>query len=300
LTTRHGCAPVPAITAELLRGMKLPAPDEDGDKEERGRVLVIAGAVELPGAAVLAGTAALRAGAGKLRIATCASVAPAVGVAVPEALAQRLPETEEGGIDPAAVAQLAKSAEEAQALLIGPGLVDQAATVALTEALLERLHSPSVVVDAGSLAALARNPRLLRHLEGGAVITPHAGEMAKLMDIQRQEVRAKPLETARRAAARFHTVVMLKGAETFVVAPDGSASCYRGGCVGLATSGSGDALAGLVAGLLARGTPPARAASWAAFLHGEAGNRLRERHGVVGFLARELLDEIPSLMQQLS
>jgi hydroxyethylthiazole kinase-like uncharacterized protein yjeF len=223
---------VTAITAERLRRMKLPAPDEDGDKEERGRVLVVAGAVELPGAAVLAGTAALRAGAGKLRIATCASVAPAIGVAVPEALAQRLPETDTGNIDPAAAAQVARSSEASQTLLIGPGLVDEAATIGLTEAVLDRLHSPSVVLDAGSLAALARNPRLLCRLEGQAVITPHAGEMAKLMDMAKDEVRQSALETARRAADRFRAIVMLKGAETFVVAPDGRAFRYADGCVG--------------------------------------------------------------------
>jgi hydroxyethylthiazole kinase-like uncharacterized protein yjeF len=179
-------------------------------------------------------------------------------------------------------------------------MVDEEATAALTAAVIRRLRSPTVVLDAGALEALRRDHELLCPLDGRAVITPHAGEMARLMDRAKDEIRGSALAIAHEAAARFRSVVMLKGAETFVVAPDGRAFCYRDGCVGLATSGSGDTLAGLVAGLLARGADPAEAAAWAAWLHGEAGNRLQRRHGVVGFLARELLDEIPALMQQLA
>src|ERR671913_365624 len=125
-----------AVTAELLREMPLPQPSETGDKDERGRVLVVAGSPEVPGGALLAGVAALRAGAGKLQIATAASVAPHLGLAVPEALVVALPETVTGGIAPEAVELLLPRAERCDAILIGPAMIDDDAVAALATALL--------------------------------------------------------------------------------------------------------------------------------------------------------------------
>jgi ADP-dependent NAD(P)H-hydrate dehydratase len=164
---------------------------------------------------------------------------------------------------------------------------------------LERIERPAVVLDAGALAALRRDPRALMRLKGRAVITPHAGEMAQLLDVGRDEVEADPLAAARRAVEAFGAVVALKGAETVICAPDGSALRYTRGGVGLGTSGSGDVLGGLIAGLLARGAEPMRAAAWGVFLHGEAGNALARRHGAVGFLARELAAEVPRIIRRV-
>jgi NAD(P)H-hydrate repair Nnr-like enzyme with NAD(P)H-hydrate dehydratase domain len=132
------------------------------------------------------------------------------------------------------------------------------------------------------------------------VATPHSGEMAKFLAIPRQEVDDAPLRAARKAAAALHAVIAMKGASTYVVSPDGEAWLCENGSIGLATSGSGDTLAGILAGLLARGTPPALATIWAVFLHGEAGRRLAKRNGTLGLLAREIPGEIPSIMQELS
>jgi NAD(P)H-hydrate repair Nnr-like enzyme with NAD(P)H-hydrate dehydratase domain len=118
--------------------------------------------------------------------------------------------------------------------------------------------------------------------------------------MEKAEVTSGPLAVARRAAAELRCVVALKGSETFVAAPDGEAYRYASGGVGLATSGSGDTLAGIVAGLAARGADPLRAAMWGVALHGGAGNVLAKRVGPVGFLARELLDEVPGVMRALS
>jgi len=115
-----------------------------------------------------------------------------------------------------------------------------------------------------------------------------------------EEVAHDPAATARRAAAELRAVVALKGAETYIATPDGTAYCYRSENIGLATSGSGDTLSVVIAGLAARGAEPAQAAAWGVYLHGAAGARLSERVGQVGFLARELLAEIPPLMAQLS
>ena len=288
------------LTARALRARPLPRPDEGGDKEDRGRTLVVGGAPTLPGALVLAGTAVLRAGAGKLQLATCRSVALHVGTAVPEALVVHLPESRGGGISAGAAGAIAERAEQADALLLGPGMVDERAIAALLGRLLPRVAKPVVVLDAGALAPLAHSPELLRDLGGRVVLTPHAGEMTSLLGVDKADVERDPAAAARRAAAELGAVVALKGAATLVADPDGALLRYEGGRVGLATSGSGDTLAGIVAGLVARGASPLDGAAWGVFLHGEAGNALARRVGPIGYLARELLDEVPPLMARLA
>jgi len=287
-----------------LRALPLPQPDGDGDKNARGRVLVIGGAREVPGAIVLAGTAALRAGAGKLQLATIAALAPHVGIAVPESLVAGTAETETGDIAASAAAGLAERANRTDAVLIGPGMMDADAAGRLLLALLPALDvppaGPAVVLDAVALTALRDQPDALHRFGGRAVLTPHAGETAALLGVDRREIEADPSGIACAVAARFRAVVALKGATTHVATPEGRLYCHTSGCVGLATSGSGDTLAGIVAGLAARGAGPLEAALWGVFLHGAAGRALNERHGLIGFLARELLDEIPGLMQKLS
>ncbi|HWJ22291.1 MAG TPA: NAD(P)H-hydrate dehydratase [Gemmatimonadaceae bacterium] len=284
------------VTAGALRAWPLPRPDDEGDKEERGRVLVVGGAVTMPGAPLLAGVAALRAGAGKLQLATCESVAPTVGVALPEALVTGLPQSAQGGIAASAASTVAEHAERVDALLVGPGMVDERAIAGFLARLLPAVKRPVVVLDAGALAPLAESPDALHHLRGRAVITPHAGEMASLLGVPKGEITRDPVAAALRAAHDLRVVVALKGGETIVAEPGGLLHRYSRGHVGLATSGSGDTLAGVVAGLAARGASPAQAAVWAVFLHGEAGNALARRLGRVGYLARELLDEIPAVM----
>lgn len=287
----------PTLTPARLRALPLPPVDGSEDKDERGRVLVAGGCAENPGGLLLAGEAALRAGAGKLQLATVDSVAGMVAVALPEARVFAFAGNG-GGLDAGAAPALAERAEAADALLAGPGLVDEEAAARLACKVLARVRHPSVVLDAGALAALRENPDALRHLEGRAVLTPHAGEMAQLLEMERGDVEADAEAVARRAAEMFGAVVALKGPETVIVAPDGAAFRYAGGGVGLATSGSGDVLGGLVAGLLARGADPLRAAAWGVFLHGEAGNVLARRHGAVGLLARELAAEVPRLLHR--
>ena len=287
-----------AVTRASLRRWPLPEASEGGDKDARGRVLVVGGARELPGAVLLAGVGALRAGAGKLQLAAPRSVAAVLGVAVPEALVVWLPETRAGGVAPSAAADVARRAERVDALLVGPGMVDDAAILRLLRGVVPRLGAEvTLVLDAGAITALAGAGDLLHSLGGRAVLTPHAGEIATMLGVERAAVAADPAGTARRAARELGAVVALKGPVSHIATPDGALHVYRGGSVGLATSGSGDTLAGVVAGLAARGAAPAQAAAWGVFLHGEAGNVLARRVGRVGYLARELLAEIPGLMR---
>lgn len=288
----------PRLTPARIRTLPLPALDDSADKEARGRVLLVGGCAENPGGLLLAATAALRAGAGKLQLATADSVAAAVAVAVPEARVFALPASGTEGIDPRAARRIAELGDAVDALLIGPGLVDEDAAARLTRGVLKRVRAPAVVLDAGALAALRAEPRALAHLDGRAVLTPHAGEMAQLLGMERDQVEADPDDAARRAASTFGATVALKGAETVIAAPDGRIFRYTRGGAGLGTSGSGDVLAGIVAGLLARRADPLRAAAWGVFLHGEAGNALALRHGAVGLLARELAAEVPSILQR--
>lgn len=296
--SRRNKPSVERVTRALLLEWPIPKPSADEDKEGRGRVLVIGGEVSLPGAVVLAGIAALRAGAGKLQIATCKSIAPLVGIAVPESLSLGLDETEQGTIAPNTNSQLNELVETANAILIGPGMKGTADEKRFVLSVIESTEVP-VVIDAGALDALDESPTSLHRLEGKAVITPHAGEMSRIIGKSEEEVTDKPEDTALTASSTLNSIVVLKGSSTFIASPAGELFCYDAGDVGLATSGSGDTLAGVIAGLIARGATPLHAAIWAVFLHGSAGNRLAKRVGRIGYLARELLDEIPPVMTGL-
>jgi ADP-dependent NAD(P)H-hydrate dehydratase len=291
--------PVP-VTDDLLHSMPLPQHREGDDKDGRGRVLVIGGSVEVPGAALLSGLAALRAGAGKLQIATSRSVAVPLALAVPEARVTGMRETPEGEISPDEAGPLAERIGQSDATVIGPGMMDGSTAGLLTYRLL--VDSSAVrtkfVIDAAALHRLLDCETAIRKsgAAGDIVITPHAGEMATLLGTSMEQVLSDRLGAARRAAARLQVVVAMKGGCTFVVSPGGQAwTCDRGN-VGLATSGSGDTLAGIIGGLLARGAAPVEATLWGVFLHGEAGARLAKKCGPIGFLARELLAEIPPTM----
>lgn len=288
------------ITAATLRGLPLPDP-AGGSKEARGSALVVAGSVEVPGAAILAGTAALRAGAGKLQMSIAAGTAPHAALAVPEALVVRLPEGEGGHVDHLQAAEvLLPRSERAAAILVGAGMASGEPTRALTTALLTGPAKGPFVLDAASIDGLCEQAETVRARGGRVVLTPHAGEMARCLDCERDAVEADPLGAARQAAGRLGAVVVMKGAETWIVDPAGDTWHYSGGGAGLATSGSGDVLAGIIVGLLARGTKPAEAAAWGVFLHGEAGRRLGRSCGPIGFLARELPGEVPRLMRDVA
>lgn len=287
------------ITPELLREMPLPWPDQGGDKEERGRVLVIGGGRETPGAVVLAGIAALRAGAGKLQVATVESQAALVASSLPEARVFALPETRAGKLSKAACARLEEHLGKAQCVCVGPGLIEDESVARFVEATLSMCRDVPVVLDAGAVACLNARRDLLHALGGRAVVTPNADELSEIYG-EEYAAGGGAVAAARRAAEELRAVVVLKGRETFIAAPGGETFVNRAGSVGLATSGSGDVLAGVVAGLLARGAEPAHAAAWGVHLHALAGERLARKVGPLGFLARELPAEIPPLMAELS
>ena len=290
------------VDAAALRAWPLPMPSSDGDKEQRGHVMILGGSREMPGAVILAATAALRAGAGKLTIATGASVAQLVALAMPEARVIGLRETADGGFTHEAMAELDPLADKVSAILIGPGMQDEIGTAELVRALLPRLAGASVILDACAMGIIL-NPDLPDdappfRFEQAVIVTPHAGEMAHLTGNTKEEIGANPQAMATGAAQTWHAVVALKGARTIISAPNGDMWQHEGGNVGLASSGSGDVLAGIIAGLAARGATLEQASCWGVALHALAGERLAARMGLLGYLARELPDEISSLMAQ--
>lgn len=286
------------ITRAVLRRIAPPVPREGGDKEERGRVLVVGGGRETPGAVVLAGVAALRAGAGKLQVATPSANAALVAASIPEARVFALPETRAGKPTRAAARSLEKHAGAAQCVCVGPGMLEDEWAARIVEETLKLCRDVPVVLDAGGLNCLAAGRALLHEPDGRAVLTPNADELADIYGVEKESIAREPLAAARRAARDFRAVVVLKGRETFIAAPSGETYVNRAGGVGLAISGSGDVLAGCIAGLVARGAEPLHAAAWGVNLHALAGERLAERVGPLGFLARELPDELPRLMAE--
>jgi len=263
------------ITPRLLRDW--PLPDPQGDKKSRGTVLVVGGSRTTPGAVLLAGVSALRAGAGRLQLAVEASTATALSIAVPEAKVIALADRE----------QLAELAAEADVLAVGPGLDDIEETAGLLRAVLDAAAKEATfVLDAYALGALSKAPDLLHDRPDRAVLTPNLTEAGVLLGRDPGDDLAAE---ARTLADRFQAVVSLYG---HIAAPDGRSWREESGDAGLGTSGSGDVRAGIVAGLLGRGTEPAQAACWGAFAHAVSGQRLAPRYGRTGFLARELVDEV--------
>jgi len=282
------------LTEEHLRANPLPIHENGAGKEARGRVLIISGNARVPGAAILAGVSALRAGAGILQIAASASVAPHIGVALPEAMVVGFTETPQGEISASNADDILALAGGADAIVVGPGMMEEDAVRPLVTSLLAKKGNLRIVMDAAALTCLTASEFCNGAGTSRAIITPHAGEMARFLGIERAAVEQAPLEAAKQAAALSRCVVVMKGADTFIVGEDIWRASF--GSIALATSGSGDVLAGILGGLLARGTEPTLAALWAVYLHGEAGRRLGLKLGSVGALARELPHEIPGLM----
>ena len=280
------------LTRSALKNFPLP-PVVDGDKETKGRILIVAGSREMAGAALLVSTAAMRAGAGKLKMITGKGVAVETSIAMPEAMVIGLEEARDGGFTRPAIRQMREEADHVDAVVAGPGMAESKTGAALAEQL---LRSPaSVVLDAALLHSLKRGEPELRK-GGHPILLPHAGELSSLLDCDEEQIDDDPIGCGVRVAELYQANVLVKGVTSHVVTPDGRAWTYKGGAPGLGVSGSGDTLAGIVGGLLARGADPITALLWAVLLHGEAGEALARKIGSIGFLAREIPDEIPALL----
>ncbi|TRW43179.1 NAD(P)H-hydrate dehydratase [Georgenia yuyongxinii] len=282
------------ITPALLRDWPLPEPS--GSKYGRGQVLVMGGARATPGAVLLAGESALRVGAGRLTVAVAASAVGPLAVALPEAGVRGLKEDDGGDVVGTDAADLGRDLERADAVLLGPGLGEPEGTAALLEGLLPVLpDGVPVILDAFALGVLPGLPPVREALAGRLVLTPNVAELARLLDVE-EVADDDATDAAVTVAAQYGAVVTGHGTVT-----DGTEIWEATtGHTGLGTSGSGDVLAGALVGLLARGADRVQAAVWATHLHASAGDSLTASVGKVGFLARELIPELPRLLHELT
>jgi len=286
-----------ALDTAWLKANPLPDHHDNVDKNGRGRLLVIGGCRRVPGGMLLTAEAAFRAGAGKVTIATIESAAIPIGIAFPACAVLSLPETAEGEISSDSAELLLAEMANHDAIVFGPAMIDEHIVGTLLSALLPALPDDMfLLLDAFALRAAADHADAIVARGSHTVLTPHEGELAALLGADKDKVARDPLAALERAAERFGAAVMVKGATSHLLAND-TCLAYAGGGLGLAMSGSGDVLAGLIAGLGAQGLPPLQAAAWGIWLHGEAGRRLSETMGPIGFLARELAPLVPGLMR---
>ena len=282
-----------ALTPAELKRHPLP-PITAGDKDSHGRLLLIAGSRQTPGSAAIAAIAALRSGTGKVSIATVEPMAPHVAMAVPEALVIALPTGRDGGISRDAVDRILDEVGQFDAVVAGPGMMQGKPCSLLARRLL-KLGLDRLVLDAAMLYALPPHDEAARDAPM-PILLPHGREMAALIGCTEEEATREPLRCAHLCTERYQALTLMKGPQSHVTAPGGSAWKYAGGGPGLGISGSGDTLAGILGGLLARGAEPLTALLWAVWLHGKAGARLSGKLGPVGFLAREISGEVPALL----
>jgi len=263
----------------------LPDRPVDSHKGSLGRVLIVAGSPGMSGAAALAAESALKGGAGLVYLAAPESACTALDAKLVEVITIVLPERGRGAIDPSAAEIIIDKARECDVLAVGPGLDTGEITSELIYKLVQLSPVP-MVFDAGALEALGKKMNMLRSARHMPVITPHPGEMARLIGKTAGEVQSSRLETALRNANLWNCILMLKGPNTIIATPDGRASINPTGSPSLSTAGSGDLLTGLVASFIAQGVIPADAARAGAFMHGLAGDLIPAGRG---HMARDIL-----------
>jgi hydroxyethylthiazole kinase-like uncharacterized protein yjeF len=292
----------PDLLDDLSIRRLLPTRPLDSNKGTFGRVMVVAGSSAYPGSAYLAATAAGRIGAGLVTLAVSPDMAAIYAVKLSEATFHLLPQVGEGPLSRAG--SLLAALKGYAALIIGPGLGQAPATRAFLMEILAGLRRisketrPHLVVDADGLNILATTEHWWDHLPEGTVITPHPGEMARLMTgAPVSGGGVDRLDLCRRAAHDWNLTLVLKGAHSLIADPQGSVSINAPGNPALATAGTGDVLAGTIGGLLAQGLSPYDAARAGVYLHSRAGSRVSDVLGDAGLLASDLLPELPRALK---
>lgn len=295
------------IATHELVSRFLPPRHPNTHKGDYGRVLIIGGAPGMTGAAIMAGKAALRCGAGLAQVALPKSLNLAVETAALEVMSFPLPETEAGTIAPEALSALAPRLQWADVIAVGCGISRNERTQTFVRQLVAQAEKP-LIVDADGLFALAGQAELVRQRKSLTVLTPHPGEMATLLQIATDAVQRDRVGVASQAAKDFNAIVVLKGARTITAAPDGTLFVNPTGNPGMASGGSGDVLTGMIAALLAqtlcrspvtnRHSLFAAATACAVFLHGLTGDIASWEKGEVALVAGDLLEHLPRALNE--
>ncbi len=287
------------VTPDWVRTL-LPARPLDANKGTFGRLLVVAGSESYIGAAYLACAAAIRAGAGLVTLAAPASISPVIAAQLPEVTHLRLRESEWGVVDGAGVAlTILDALPNYDALLIGCGLGQDGLTAAMLRRLLKEPIAVPLLLDADALNLLSLQREWWKSLHATAILTPHPGELSRLLAQPVPAIQSSRLSSVRSASAQFGQTVLLKGAFSVVAPPFGEAALLPYANPALASAGTGDVLSGIIAGLLAQGLTPFNAGAAGAYLHGAAAENLRAVLGDSGLAASDLLPEIPRVSPPL-
>jgi NAD(P)H-hydrate epimerase len=272
----------------------VPRRGADSNKFAAGSVLVCGGSTGLTGAPCMASTAAMRAGAGYVTAAVPESLNAIFEISLLEVMTAPLPD-QNGSLTAAAVVPALERCKRVDSLVLGPGLGRDGAAMQFTRELARYAALP-LVLDADGLFALARALGTLTARPAPTVLTPHAGELGRLLGVSSAEIGQRRLHFAREAAAAARATLVLKGDDTLVVAPDGRTAVSPGGAPALATAGTGDVLSGVVASFLAKQMDPFEAASAAVFVHAAAGRAAARRIGTEGVIASDVIERLPAAL----
>lgn len=270
----------------------------DSNKGTLGSLLCICGSYGMAGAAIMAGKAALRCGIGLLKIAVPKSIYPVCATNILESVYYPLEETSNGVISSKNTDFLLEMCEKSSAVVIGCGLSVCDDTKNLVQSVITNCKKP-LVIDADALNCICNKPEILKNLKAPAIITPHPGEMARLLHSTPKTVNSNRENTAINFAKKFGVVTVLKGAGTIIASPDGEVYINHTGNSGMATGGSGDVLSGIIGSLLAQGAAPINAAAAGVFLHGTIGDLAAEKLGKISMLPTDMIDMIPTAYLKL-
>lgn len=276
----------------------IPRRDRDATKFAAGSVLVCGGSTGLTGAPSMASEAAMRAGAGYVTACVPASLNVVFEVTLLEVMTVPLPD-EHGVIVPAALTEVLERTGRVQSLVLGPGLGRDSGTAGFARELARRAEVP-LLLDADGLYAHAGRLGSLSARNSATVITPHAGELGRLLELESAEVQGHRLRSARDAASRAQAVVVLKGDDTLVADPSGRVAVNRGGAPALASAGTGDVLSGVIGAYLAKGMDPFHAACAGVFVHAAAGRLAAQVIGTEGVIARDVIEMLPRALPPAS
>ena len=278
--------------------IKIPKRRADSNKGDYGHVFVLAGSAGLTGAAVLCSQAALLSGSGLVTLGIVKSLNPAMARKLTEVMTKPLAETKGRALNEKAFPEIMKFSEKADCIAIGPGLSQDPSTQRLVRRLIIALRKP-IVLDADGINSLEKNTELLKRAKVPIVITPHPGEMSRLIALPRKGISEAKEKVAKDFANKYNVVCVLKGHRTVVARPGGKVYVNTTGNPGMAKGGTGDVLTGMIAAFIGQGIKPFDAAKLGVYLHGLAGDLAAKEKGEVSMLASDLLNKIPEAIKKL-
>jgi NAD(P)H-hydrate epimerase len=276
----------------------LPKRRPDTHKGTYGHLVVIAGSRGKGGAAALSSLSALRAGAGLVTLALPECLNVSFEAAIPEVMTLPLPDTDEGTINESAFDMLIEFLEGKSAVLIGPGITTNHSTSSLIKNLIKKLSCP-MLIDADGLNIVADEIKLLKGKKSPVIVTPHPGEMAKLLNTTSKKVQGDRIGAGRRLATKYGIYVILKGARTIIATPDGDVYINPTGNPGMATAGTGDVLSGIIAGFLCQGLSAKDSSILGVYLHGMAGDISASNLSQTALIASDLIRALPEVIKRI-